>query len=102
MNIVVFDNSQGACYKKTRRHLTKILVNITDRKYVGNLPSRIINDLLANMQKMVSKNSDVLILVEKKNGFHGWIGYHFGKSKEKEKYVDFLIAADYNDRYIKS
>lgn len=89
MNIVVFDNSKGKSYRKTRRHFSKLLVRLTDRQFVGNLPSRIIEQLLKNVRHMVSKNSDVLILVADKDGFHGWKGYHYGKTDSKLKYVNF-------------
>lgn len=98
MNIIVFDNSRGKSYKKTCRHFSKVLIKISDRKFVGNLPRRIIEEMIFNVSKMVSKKSNLLILVANKDGFHGWAGYHFGKNEEKEKYIEFLIAEDYTSK----
>ena len=61
----------------------------------GNLPSRIIKDLLCNVKRKVSKLSDVLILVEQVDGFHGWTGYHYGKPISKTKYENFLKTNRY-------
>ena len=95
MNIVVFDQSKGKCFVKTRRYFSKILIRISNRKFVGNLPSRIIEELLFNLKTMISKKSDILILVSHKGGFYGWSGYHFGKTKSKIKYKKFLMSNRY-------
>lgn len=95
MNIVVFDNSKGIAYIKTKRHFSKILSRITHRIFVGNLPSRCISEMLYNIGFMVSKNSDILILVADKSGFHGWAGYHFGKTKCKTRYDNLLKSNRY-------
>lgn len=95
MNIIVFDNSRGKAYKKTRRHFSKILFKISDRNFVGTLPRRVIEELLFNLRKMVSKKSDLLILVAEKDGFLGWAGYHYGPPHVKQKYDFFLKTNRY-------
>jgi hypothetical protein len=95
MNIVIFDSSRGKAYKKTKRVFASLLVEISKRYYVGTLPSRVIKELLNNLTKKVSRLSDIIVLVEQIDGFHGWTGYHFGRSVSKIRYENFLKANKY-------
>jgi hypothetical protein len=95
MKIVVYDNSRGKAYKKTKRIFRSLLIEISNRCYIGNLPSRTIKDLLCNVKRKLSKLSDILILVEQIDGFHGWTGYHYGKPISKIKYENFLKTNKY-------
>lgn len=95
MKIVVFDGSKGKCYKKTSRHFSKVLYRINNRMFVGDMPARCIRKMLINLRSMVSKKSDVLVLVEENSGVYGWAGYHFGKTPSKIKYADLLNSNRY-------
>lgn len=52
MKIVVCDKSKGKAYKKTKRIFKSLLIEISNRCYIGNLPSRIIKDLLCNVKRV--------------------------------------------------
>ena len=90
MNVVVYDKSKGKCFRKTRRLFSMFLININDREYVGDIPARTVMQLVKDVGRMVGKNSDVLILISKSDGYHGWFGYHFGREECKKKYENFL------------
>ena len=95
MNVVVFDNSRGKAYKKTKRIFASLLIELNKRCYVGALPARTIKEILNNITKKVSKLSDIIILVEQVDGFHGWTGYHFGRPISKIKYENFIKTNKY-------
>lgn len=95
MKIIVFDNSRGKCYRKTRRHFSKILYRINHRIFVGDMPARCLKKMFFNLRTMVSKKSDILILIGEKEGVYGWAGYHFGMSRSKVKFSDLLKSNRY-------
>ena len=95
MNIVIYDNSKGKSYRKTRRVFGGLLVQINNRCYIGSLPARTIKELLYNLSKKVSKLSDITIFVQQLDGFHGWAGYHFGRPISKINYEKFLKTNKY-------
>ncbi len=95
MKIVVYDNSRGKAYKKTKRVFASLLIEVTKRCYLGTLPARIIKEMMYNISKKLSKLSDIIIFVEQVDGFHGWTGYHFGKPISKIKYEKFIKTNKY-------
>ena len=88
--MVVIDNSKGKAWKKTTKLYGMYLATISPRIYVGNLPKKTLEKMLLDTRTLVSRASDILVLVASRVGHHGWVGYHYGKPISQEKYQFFL------------
>ena len=94
MNIVVFDNSSGKAWKKSRRLFAALLPQVSTRMFIGSLPKRIIEQLMYDLRCVVNKKSQVSIFVENKDGYSGWEGHFFGSDRPTQL-EDFFSSSKY-------
>jgi hypothetical protein len=99
MLIYVFDKSEGKVFKKNRRRYSSIMFRVSNRSFVGDLPYRIIKQLIVETKFDATKSSSTLILVEAGagQGYMGWKGFYVGKEIIKfKKFIESISYIDLN------
>jgi hypothetical protein len=97
MLIYVFDKSKGQSFKKNRRRLSSLMFRVSNRSFIGDLPYRIIKQLINEIKRDASRSSSTIILVEAGagQGHMGWKGFFVGK--QKGKFINFIESMSYID-----
>lgn len=95
MRIVVFDYSDAKNFKKNRKILGKCLFNIADKNWFGNIPMRVIYQLIKQLKKIASKNTKIIILVADRTSPLKWSVYEIG-SKNSESNPMFLYSRKFD------
>lgn len=84
MFIVIHNKSKGRVFRKTKRIITSVLPLVDKRLNIGDLPLRVLNQLIENLKKCASQGLNIKIFIYKKQYAFKFELIELGK---KEKYL---------------
>ncbi len=91
MLIVVVNKSRKRKFLQTKKLFSSVLFPVTKRIHVGDLPVRVIIQLIKDTKKISSRGMNVKFFIEsKKIGYMGFKCIEVGK---KESYYDRVVNA---------
>ncbi len=93
MKVVIFNKSRKKRLIKTNRILSCLLFKISNRVYIGDIPSRIIVDLIKELKQFSGRGTAIKIFIESKSGFYGFYLVEIGK---KEILYENFVYSDTN------
>lgn len=92
MRILILNNSRKKSFRQTKRIISAILPSINNRVNIGNLPKRIIIQLIKELKKAVNRGTSIQIFIEDSSAYQGFKLIEVGKSKNHLEF--FLIPSD--------
>lgn len=84
MIVVIKNKSKEKCFAKSKRIISSILPQIDIRLNIGDIPERILIQLIKDLRKTASRGTKIKIFIKKDGGFSGFYLYEIGK---KDKYL---------------
>jgi hypothetical protein len=82
MLIIILNNSRKKSFRQTKRIISAVLPSINNRLSIGNLPKRIILDLIKNIKEKANRGTSIQIFIEESTGYHGFKLVQIGKLKK--------------------
>lgn len=82
MLILILNNSRKKSFRQTKRIISSVLPTITNRLNVGNIPKRIIIDLIKNLKSKTNRGTSIQVFIEESSGYHGFKLVQIGKLKK--------------------
>ena len=82
MLILILNNSRKKSFRQTTRIISSVLPTITNRLNVGNIPKRIIIDLIKNLKSKTNRGTSIQVFIEESSGYHGFKLVQIGKLKK--------------------
>ena len=78
MITVVMNRSRKKAFRRTKRMVTTVLPSISNRVNIGDIPKRVLLELIKNLRHGTTKGVCVQLFFEEKQGFRGFKCIEFG------------------------
>lgn len=79
MRVLIFNKSRKKRFRKSKRIISSVIPSISNRLNIGDVPQRVINELIAQLKSISGKGTAVEIYIENKSGYHGFEIVFIGK-----------------------
>lgn len=101
MKILILNNSRKKSFRQTKRIISAILPAINNRLNIGDLPKRIIIQLLKELKGMVNRGTSIQIFIEDASGYQGFKLVEIGKIKIHLEFFKIACGLDKDLKYHK-
>lgn len=91
MFIVINNKSKGKSFRRTKRIISTVLPKVDLRLNMGEIPLRILEQLIENLRRNVTKGTKVKIFIATSSGFSGATLIEIG---EKDKYLENFACSN--------
>ena len=88
MIVVIFNQSRKKSFRRTKRIVTAVLPPINNRMNIGDVPKRVLIQLVKNLRDGTTKGVSIQLFFEEKDGFRGFKCIEFGK--KSNQVIDFV------------
>jgi hypothetical protein len=85
---VVMNRSRKKAFRRTKRLVTTVLPSISNRVNIGDVPKRVLLELVKNLRHGTTKGVCIQLFFEEKEGFRGFKCIEFGTKSYRVK--DFV------------
>jgi len=75
MKIAVLNKSRGKSFKVTKRLLSQVVQPIDLRFYIDDIPERVIQQLITNLNSIANKNTSIKIFISDNSSGSGYRGF---------------------------
>ena len=83
------NRSRKKAFRRTKRMVSAVLPSISNRVNIGDLPKRVLVELIKNMRHGTTKGVSIQLFFEEKEGFRGFKCIEFGtKMRHLEDFVN--------------
>lgn len=79
MRVLVLNKSRKKRFRSTKRIVSAVLPSITNRLNIGDVPKRVILELITQLKLKSGKGTSIEIYIENKSGYHGFEVVFIGK-----------------------
>ena len=95
MLVVIHNKSKGKQFRTTKRIICSVLPFIDIRLNMGNIPLRVLIQLVKNLRACSRRGTYVQVFYKANEGYHGFKLFEIGrKSKWLEPFVECASAVD--------
>ena len=95
--VIVMNQSKLKSFRRTKRLISTVLPAIDIRVNIGDIPKRVLIELIKNLRISVSKGVCIQLYFEEKEGFRGFKCIEFGKKTTDIKDFVFVKSKLDND-----
>lgn len=81
MIILVLNRSRKKSFRSSKRIISSVFPSITNRLNIGDIPQRIIIQLIKDLKLKANRGTSIEIYVQDKTGYHGFKLIQIGKVK---------------------
>lgn len=79
MRILVLNRSRKRKFRSTKRIITSVIPSITNRLNIGDIPQRVIIQLIKDLRLISGRGTSIEIYIEDKSAYHGFKLFQIGK-----------------------
>lgn len=83
MIILIYNRSRKKRFRSTKRVISSVLPSISNRLNIGNIPKRVIEELILDLKKFSGRGTAIEIYIENKDGYHGFEICMIGKFNQR-------------------
>ena len=81
MITIVMNRSRKKAFRRTKRMVSAVLPSISNRMNIGDLPRRVLLELIKNLRHGTTKAVSIQLFFEEKEGFRGFKCIEFGTKR---------------------
>ncbi|HCJ8469709.1 TPA: hypothetical protein NV714_003517 [Escherichia coli] len=85
MIVLVLNRSRKKSFRSSKRIISSVLPSITNRLNIGDIPQRIIIDLIKDLRNKVNRGTSIEVYIQDKSGYHGFKLVQIGKTKKQSE-----------------
>ena len=85
---VVMNKSRKKAFRRTKRLVSAVLPSISNRINIGDVPKRVLLELVKNLRHATTKGVCIQLFFEEQQGFRGFKCLEFGT--KSYKFFDFV------------
>lgn len=91
MYVIIINSSKKKSFRSSKRIIAMVLQPITNRTAIGDIPKRILIDLIKNLRKNTTRGTSIQVFFEAKNiGFRGFKCVQIGV--QKKNLEEFILC----------
>lgn len=96
MIVIIINSSKKKSFRSSKRLISQVLQPVTNRVSIGDIPKRILIELILNLKKNVSRGTSIQCYIESQNiGFRGFKCIQVGiKKKNLEEFENSQSLID--------
>ena len=79
MRILVLNRSRKRKFRSTKRIITSVIPSITNRLNIGDIPQRVIIQLIKDLRLLSGRGVSIEVYIEDKSAYHGFKLFQIGK-----------------------
>lgn len=79
MNVLIYNKSRKKSFRKSKRIISSVLPQISNRVNIGNIPKRIAIKLVEDLRKSVNRGTKIEVYIEDLDGYMGFKMFAIGK-----------------------
>ncbi len=95
MNVLIFNKSRKKSFRQTKRLISAVLPQISNRLNIGDIPKRVILKMIEDLRKIVNRGTCIEIYIEDRSGYMGFRLINIGKIKG----INFFSIPQKNDKF---
>jgi hypothetical protein len=80
---LILNRSRKKSFRRTKRLITAILPSISNRVNIGDIPKRVLVELVKNLRHATTKGVCIQLFFEEKQGFRGFKCIEFGTKSSR-------------------
>lgn len=93
MNVLIYNKSRKKSFRKSKRIISSVLPQISNRVNIGNIPKRIAIKLVEDLRKSVNRGTKIEVYIEDLDGYMGFKMFAIGK-KSGDSFFDIKTKLD--------
>ena len=93
MNVLIYNKSRKKSFRKSKRIISSVLPQISNRVNIGNIPKRIAIKLVEDLRKSVNRGTEIEFYIEDLDGYMGFKMIPIGK-KPLNSFFDIETRLD--------
>lgn len=83
MKVLIYNRSRKKRFRSTKRIISSVLPSISNRLNIGNVPKRVIEQLILQLKMVSGRGTAIEIYIENSDGYHGFEVVFIGKKNSK-------------------
>lgn len=83
MIVLILNRSRKKSFRGSKRIISSVLPSITNRLNIGDIPQRIIIQLIKDLKNKVNRGTSIEVYIQDKSSYHGFKLVQIGKVNKK-------------------